>query len=139
MSKKTGVNTSTKENRVAPGLGGRLRDARKRAGLTQVQLAKAVGIDESGLNAWERGGRLPETQSLVRLSETLDVSIDYLLRGKEPVGIEWLSRGLRALAEDAERIRSGTFEEPQQVARVAPAETFTLANAGEKNEKREAK
>lgn len=89
--------------------------------MTQVQLAKAVGVDESGLNAWERGGRLPEKAiSLVRLSEALGVSVDYLLTGRTVPGVEGLITGLEDLVSEAKRIRLGGDTSGLPISRVAP-------------------
>lgn len=87
--------------------GRRLRDARKRAGLTQVRLAKELGVAEGAVNAWERDQRLPETANLMRLAELLDVSTDYLLLGRAPAGIEEIVDGLEDLLADAKRLREG--------------------------------
>lgn len=53
--------------------------ARKRAGLTQEELAERAGIDRTYLSEIERGQANPTYQVLVRLSEALGVSICDLL------------------------------------------------------------
>lgn len=61
--------------------GERLRTSRKRLGLTQGQLAELIPTDSGTVSRWERGEGYPQTQQLVRLSQVLGESIDYLVLG----------------------------------------------------------
>lgn len=56
-----------------------LKNARKAARLTQAELAAKIGITQSGYSDWERGETKIDSASLSRLSEILEVSIDYLV------------------------------------------------------------
>lgn len=104
--------------------GARVREQRKRVDLTQVQLAEAVGVAPSAVNAWENDQRSPDSvKTLLRLSDVLESSVDYLLTGKEPPGVAWIVAELRALLEDAERVQRGTFAE-SDVPEAAPEETY---------------
>ena len=52
-----------------------LREARRRAGLTQVDLAKRAGIRDSGrIGIWERGQDQPSPASIPRLAEALGLA-----------------------------------------------------------------
>lgn len=65
-------------------LGARLREARLRAGLTQVELSKKVGLpSHSTICDYEIGkrGKRPDIRLLVRICSALDISIDYLFLG----------------------------------------------------------
>lgn len=59
--------------------GARLRDLRKRHGLTQKELAERIGCTEQTCRNWESGKNLPETDCLLLLSDLYGVSCDYLL------------------------------------------------------------
>lgn len=61
-------------------LGERLADARKRAKLTQAEVADAVGIARTTLVAIEKGERRPGNAELVRLGEILHTPVHDLLR-----------------------------------------------------------
>lgn len=52
---------------------------RQEKGLTQVQLAEMLNIDQTTVSKWELGKALPDSQMLIRLSQYFDVSTDYLL------------------------------------------------------------
>jgi transcriptional regulator with XRE-family HTH domain len=61
----------------------RLTDARKRKGYTQQRISDSLGITRPAYTAYERGTRQPDYESLKKLSEILEVSIDYLITGNE--------------------------------------------------------
>lgn len=56
-----------------------LRSARERRGLTQQQVADAMGLDKSTYCGYETGKRSPDVQKLKKLSSILGVSGDILL------------------------------------------------------------
>ena len=57
----------------------RLKLLRKSRGYTQVSLQMQTGIEQALLSKFENGERIPPTETLVRLAEFYNVSIDYLL------------------------------------------------------------
>ncbi len=60
-------------------MGNRLRQLRKSRGYTQVSLQMKTGIEQSLLSKYETGERIPPTETLIKLADLYDVSIDYLL------------------------------------------------------------
>lgn len=56
-----------------------LADLRKRRGLTQEELAAALGVTTSAVGNWEAGLRIPRYETLRRLAEVLEVSIDEIM------------------------------------------------------------
>ena len=61
-------------------LGRRIRKLRKRARLTQDELAQCIGISLSFLGHIERGTRITSVDTLVRLSNELHTPVDFLLQ-----------------------------------------------------------
>lgn len=57
----------------------RLKEARRAKGLTQVEVAKYIGITQGGYSGWERGDINIDGVSLARLAELFDVTTDYLI------------------------------------------------------------
>jgi DNA-binding XRE family transcriptional regulator len=55
-----------------------IRQARKRAGLSQVELAQGLGIRQSSVSQWERGLTEPSTQNLLDLMRALPGLADAL-------------------------------------------------------------
>lgn len=56
-----------------------IRSARKRAGLTQEQLADRLGITLGTVSKWERGASEPEIGFLMDLAEVFRISVDALI------------------------------------------------------------
>ena len=61
-------------------LGQRIREERLRLNLTQAKLAEDINISDAYMGQIERGERSLTLDTLVRLVNRLDVSIDYLLK-----------------------------------------------------------
>lgn len=60
----------------------RIRAQRKLAGLTQVELAKTVGVARVSLTQWENGDTSPKGENLLKLAKALNTSPDWLVTGK---------------------------------------------------------
>ena len=56
-----------------------IRFLRKQKGLTQEQLAEAVGVSVAAVSKWEQGQSLPEIPMLIELADFFDCSVDALL------------------------------------------------------------
>lgn len=56
-----------------------LRLLRKQKKLTQISLQMHTGIEQALLSKFENGERVPPTETLLKLAEFYDVSIDYIL------------------------------------------------------------
>ena len=61
----------------------RIKQLREEDGLSQAQLAKAVGISQAAIALWELGDRTPSADAIIKLAEFFDVSADYLLGLKD--------------------------------------------------------
>ena len=61
----------------------RLKDLRKQAGLTQVDVAEKLGISQPAYASWERGVKKPTQDNLVKIAQILNVSVDYLVGNSE--------------------------------------------------------
>jgi transcriptional regulator with XRE-family HTH domain len=63
--------------------GNRLRISRKNAGLTQQELANLVLVEKKHISRLECGERSCSIDILIALSDVLNVSTDYLLKGNQ--------------------------------------------------------
>lgn len=61
-------------------LGKRIRTRRKMMGLTQEALAEKLGISCSFVGHIERGSRKMSMETLIKISDIMGVSCDYLLQ-----------------------------------------------------------
>ena len=62
----------------------RIQSLRKARGITQEQLADAVGVSRQAVSKWEAEQSVPDLERIVAMAEYFDVTTDYLLRGIEP-------------------------------------------------------
>ncbi len=60
-----------------------LKFIRKQKNLNQLKVALDLNISREALSHYENGKRSPDIQMLRRLSEYFNVSIDFLINGKE--------------------------------------------------------
>ena len=60
-------------------LGNRIAQRRKESHITQVQLAEALGVSQSTMNAYELGQRRVPVSALPTLAKSLGVGVDDLL------------------------------------------------------------
>lgn len=65
-----------------------LREIRKKKGYSQLKVAMDLSISREVLSYYETGKHSPDIQMLLLLSRYFNVSIDYLITGKEfvPIG-----------------------------------------------------
>ncbi len=61
----------------------RLSQKRKAKRLRQHQLAEDLDVSLGAVSQWEQGKTRPSTNHLLALADLLDVSLDWLLLGKE--------------------------------------------------------
>ena len=62
-------------------LGPRIASLRRRAGLSQAELAARLKVSPSAVGMYEQGRREPSVNTLLDLSREFGVSTDYLLKG----------------------------------------------------------
>lgn len=70
------------DREILAGIGKRLASARKRKGYTQERLAELTGLSIKMISAAENGHKAMRPENIVRMSECLGVSTDYLLKGE---------------------------------------------------------
>ena len=56
---------------------------RKKAGITQEQLAAALNVSSQAVSKWETNTCQPDTLTLPLIANYFNVSVDYLFYGKE--------------------------------------------------------
>ena len=60
-----------------------LRRLRREKGISMKELGKKIGVAESTISQYETGKREPDFETLLKLGEFFNVSVDYLLRGEQ--------------------------------------------------------
>lgn len=65
-------------------IGENLVQLRRKAGLTQTQLAEKLGYTDKAVSKWECGDAVPDVWVLSRVAEEFGVTVDHLLRRHTP-------------------------------------------------------
>ena len=60
-----------------------IAECRKKAGLTQAQLAEKLDITDKAVSKWERGMAMPDTSIMLKLCDILCISVNELLGGEK--------------------------------------------------------
>ena len=92
---------------LARGIGQKLRNMRKRLGLTQQQLAERMveKIDYTYIGKIERGELLPSLKMLQRISEGLQIPVDFFFQKETVVELlNILPEDIRDITQDADKI-----------------------------------
>ncbi|MBY0421599.1 MAG: helix-turn-helix domain-containing protein [Parvularculaceae bacterium] len=83
-------------------IGDRIRQARKRAGLNQSELAERLGVTQPAVANWESGVHDPRRVVLAKLADALNTPLDWLADGARSPGerdkhaaAAYLRRGIR--------------------------------------------
>jgi len=110
----------------------RLREAREYVGLSQEDVAQALGLSRPAVTNIESGSRRVEAVELDKLATLYRQSLSFLLTGEEPVGtaptpqVAFLARALKGLSE----------KDVEEVARFA---AFLKRSSGTKSDRKPTK
>jgi transcriptional regulator with XRE-family HTH domain len=83
-----------------------VREARRRAGLTQAQLAERAGVPKSTVGRIESGARVPSTEMVERLVLAAGLTVSISLSETDPGTDSMFERTLRR--SPAERLADAT-------------------------------
>lgn len=67
-------------------LSSKLRDLRKKHGLSQKELAEKLMTTQAKVASWENGDSVPDISYIAKLAVLYDVSADYLLKDDKQEG-----------------------------------------------------
>jgi transcriptional regulator with XRE-family HTH domain len=104
---------------MSDGVGGRLRIARRSAGLTQKQLAELLGVEPITVSRWERGVTSPSLPRLRRIAELTGTSASDLVRASDAASQHALE--LAAIREELAETRQLVDRVARAVERLVPA------------------
>lgn len=64
-------------------IGERIEVLRKKANLSQGELAKRMDVSRQAVSKWENDQSSPDTLKLIQLADALNTDVEYLATGKE--------------------------------------------------------
>jgi transcriptional regulator with XRE-family HTH domain len=79
---------------IVVSLGNRIKEQRKKTGMSQEKLAELVGVSRQAVTKWEADISAPSTTNLFALAEILGTSVDVLMDTET-------DESIRSLAEQA--------------------------------------
>lgn len=86
-------------------IGNRIKAERKHLGITQEQLAEMVDVTTHYIYEIERGMKSMSIETLINLSQVLELSLDYIIFGNQRSSLGELYRMLDELS-DERRLRA---------------------------------
>jgi transcriptional regulator with XRE-family HTH domain len=106
----------------------RLRLLRESRQLTQVRLAELIEVDPRAYNRWERGTIAPHLDTLIKIADVFQVSLDELV-GRKPLTNEARIRNhsLNSLWQQAD-----TLPDEEQQALILVIDSFVKKSLVEK-------
>lgn len=76
-------------------------------GLKNSDVSRGTGISNMTLSDWKRGVSTPKQDKMIKIAKFLDVSVEYLMTGKEPeVDYLYTNENSSLLIEITEKIKS---------------------------------
>lgn len=78
-------------------------------GVTSYKVAKEAGVTQTALSNWKAGRSTPTTKTLQKIADYFNVTVDYLITGKndsseEDKGSELTARDERDITKDLDQI-----------------------------------
>jgi transcriptional regulator with XRE-family HTH domain len=92
-----------------------LKQLRKRENMTQSDLAEALKISRSTIAMYETDIRNPDHETMKRLSEIFNVSMDYLYEKEKPAEDDGLSPNRRKLIDSVRAVPEDKVEQVYSV------------------------
>lgn len=84
-----------------------IKQLRKEHGLTQEQLAEALGVTTGAVYKWENGLAMPEIKMLVELADFFEISVDFLLDYEvQKGGVDTTINRIRTLRNERKLLES---------------------------------
>jgi transcriptional regulator with XRE-family HTH domain len=73
-------------NRTLRALANRIKELRDQKGISQEELAHRAGLSRTGMGFVETGKRWPRLDTLMKVAQGLNVTVDELLKGLHKTG-----------------------------------------------------
>ena len=67
-------------------VGERITELRKAAGMSQLDISRALDISRQAVSKWENDTSSPDVMNLIKLADLLDTDVEYLATGRRTYG-----------------------------------------------------
>lgn len=109
--------------------GQKIYECRKRAGMTQEELAGRLNVSRQAVSKWEADAAFPETEKILALCRLFSLSADELLFGNEPHG-QSPSAAASDSAGDAPACAPAAYAPPRKRKNVSTQKVLGYAGGG---------
>ena len=109
--------------------GQKIYECRKRAGMTQEELAGRLNVSRQAVSKWEADAAFPETEKILALCRLFSLSADELLFGNEPHG-QSPSAAASDSAGDAPACAPAAYVPPRNRKNVSTQKVLGYAGGG---------
>ena len=97
----------------------RIKELRKREGLSQPQLAEKIGLTKGTVSLWERGPRRPDFPTMEKVADFINVSVSYLIGDTDDEGISEETDTNPGGLTDKEAARQSLEEDDESLTSLA--------------------
>ena len=101
-------------------IGERISDLRAQRNISQVQLAKQLGISRQAVSKWENDLTSPDTLNLIKLADVLDTDVEYLATGNH--GTHKAAPEIITVQKPVEIVVEKIVEKPVVVEKIVEVE-----------------
>ncbi len=82
----------------------RLKELREEKGLTQAEVAKAIGTSQRNVGRWENQENEPTTSSIIALANYFECTTDYLTGRSDDFGAVSIKKTPPTLTQEEEKL-----------------------------------
>lgn len=101
-------------------IGERISDLRAQRNISQVQLAKQLGISRQAVSKWENDLTSPDTLNLIKLADVLDTDVEFLATGNH--GTHKAAPEIITVQKPVEIVVEKIVEKPVVVEKIVEVE-----------------
>ena len=111
-------------------LGQKLREIRKKFGLSQEQLAEIMNVSRQAITKWENDSGIPDVSNLQELSKVFGLTVDYLLNDQNQLPALIMQK---ELDKDKYKNKLSSYAEILKEYYGEPYEIYTLTREKKMN------
>lgn len=111
-------------------LGQKLKEIRKRFGLSQEQLAEIMNVSRQAITKWENDSGIPDVTNLQELSKVFGLTVDYLLNDQNQLPALVMKK---ELDKDKYKNKLSSYGEILKEYYGEPYEVYTLTREKQMN------
>ena len=114
-------------------LGEKLKDIRKRFGLSQEQLAEIMNVSRQAITKWETDKGMPDVMNLQELAKVFGVTVDYFLNDEGTAAVKTMTKDLdktkyKSKLSAYNEILKEFYGEPWEVYVLSRSKKFKLTD-----------